>query len=329
MCVTSHLNNFNYADVAQQKVLISLAVTPIVLDSSYYPSLQVVFTAPTQIPLNYMACSATESLLNQGLICAIVSSSANIGTLQLSSANSITVTSLQVSLWVSPSAVSTVSPLSTYYYSLSMLLPQTDASSNPAFYGSLYSPYTSTASSCSNYINLMNVAATNQVIFITPITSNAVSLNYYADLTFNLKFSTARSNLLSSSAIELTFANSVISSITTCSVWSPQTFIFIQEILSGSTVRLIPLAYDTPFTFITYNVTCSNLIVSQNGVTITAKWWDGANVLQQSAITPFTLALPTSSSSTATLTSKIFNTLGYDSQFSFSISVATSLNDEV
>lgn len=199
--MTSHLNNFNYADVAQQKITISLAVKPIVLDSSHYPSLQVVFTAPAQIPLNYVICSATESLLNQAVNCAVVSSVGNIGILQLSSPTAITVTTIQLSLWVSPSAVSTASPLSTYHYSLSILLPQTDSSSNSAFYGSLYSPFSSTASSCSNYINLMNVAATNQVIFITPITHNAVSLNYYADLTFNLKFSTARSNILASSAI--------------------------------------------------------------------------------------------------------------------------------
>lgn len=181
--------------------MISLAVTPIILDSSCYPSLQVVFTAPAQIQLNYVACSATESLLNQGLTCAVVSSVANTGTLLLSSATSITVTTIQLSLWVSPAAVSTASPFSTYSYSLSVLLPQTDSLSNSAFYGSLYSPFSSIASSCSNYISLMNVAATNQVIFITPNTYNAVSLNYYADLTFNLKFSTARSNILASSAI--------------------------------------------------------------------------------------------------------------------------------
>lgn len=285
------------------------------------------FTAPAQIPLNYVACSATESLLNQVVNCAVISSAGNIGTLQLSSSTAITITTVQLSLWVAPSAVSTVSPLSTYYYSLSVLLPQTDSSSNPAFYGSLYSPFSSTASSCSNYINLMNVAATNQVIFITPISQNAVSLNYYADLTFNLKFSTARSNILSSSVIELTFANAATSPITSCSAWSPQSFIFVQEILSANTVRLAPLTYDTPFTYTTYDVTCSDLIISQNSVTITAKWIDGANVLQQSAATPFTLALPASTATTATLTSKLFNTLGYDAQFSFSIAAATNAND--
>jgi hypothetical protein len=94
-------------------------------------------------------------------------------------------------------------------------------------------------------------------------------------------------------------------------------------------VKLKPLAYDAPFTFSSYNITCRNLIVTQNSVTIKVAWIDGANVLQQSVNTPYLLNLATSSTITGSLISKNFNTIGFDAQYVLTLVLPTNANDDV
>jgi hypothetical protein len=96
----------------------------------------------------------------------------------------------------------------------------------------------------------------------------------------------------------------------------------------GSGVRLKPLAYDTPLSSTTYLIECRNLIVQQNSISISVQWIDGANILQNSA-TSYTLSLPAAGPILGSLISKSFNTLGYDSQLTFSLALATNLNDQV
>jgi hypothetical protein len=228
VCTTAILSNYNYGDVAQQRILFSLSFTPITLDANKYPTMQISVTVPTQIPVAFLACLATETLINQIVTCSVVSSSSNSGILQLSSLTLVTITSLQIGVWVSLSGAVTASAFNTYYYTINVQLPQTDASANPSVYGSAYSPFASVASSCSNILNLVNVGSTNQLITISSITSNGVALNYYSDISFNAKFSTSRTDILSSSDIDITFVNAVTSPITSCSLWTPQNYIFIQ-----------------------------------------------------------------------------------------------------
>jgi hypothetical protein len=121
-----------------------------------------------------------------------------------------------------------VVPLSTYYYSISVRLPQTDGLGNPAIYGASYSPYFSEAAACSNNLNLISAAALNQPIIISNVTSNAIALGYLADISFTIKFSLTRADILSSSEIDIQFSNAVTTSTTTCSQWTPQNYIFLQ-----------------------------------------------------------------------------------------------------
>ena len=94
-------------------------------------------------------------------------------------------------------------------------------------------------------------------------------------------------------------------------------------------VRLKPLPYDTAFSLISYVVTCKNVLIQQNSITIAAQWIDGANILQKSTATPYVLNLPLSVTVAGSLFSKNVNTLGFDSTYKFSLSVSTVLNDKV
>jgi hypothetical protein len=247
----------------------------------------------------------------------------------LSSPTALTIMSLQINVWIIVSGTTSVVPLTAYYYSIDVVLPQTDTLNNAALFGTLYSPYFSSVSSCSNSMNLINTPGLNQPIIITNITATAVAFAFLADLSFNVKFYLTRADILSSSEIDILFTNAVTSSITTCSLWSPQNYVFLEEILTASGVRLKPLAYDTPFTFTAYQITCKNVLIQQNSIGVNVKWLDGANVLQQPSANANITSLPTATSIPGSLLSKNFNSLGYDSQFTFSLTLSTNGNDNV
>lgn len=234
-----------------------------------------------------------------------------MGTLQLSSAEPLTIMSLNINLWLLVNGVITVVPLSTYYYTVDVKLPQTDHLGKAVPYGTAYSPFSSTTTSCSYTFNLINSFATNQPIVLNNISATAIALSYLTDLSFNIKFSIARPDIISSSEIDIQFGNAITTSTTTCSVWSPQDYIFLEEIIVVSGVRLKPLALDTPISSTIYLITCKNIILQQNAISLSAQWIDGANILQESPITPFTFNLPTSTSISGSLVSKNYNTLGY------------------
>jgi hypothetical protein len=236
-----------------------------------------------------------------------------VGTLQLSSPNPLTIMSLRLNLWLLVSAAVTVVPLNTYYYTVDVKLPQSDGSGNAVIYGTAYSPFSSIIASCSYTFNLISSPPINQPIIINNISTTAIALGYLADLSFNIKFSIARPNIIASSEIDIQFVNAVTTSATTCSLWSPQNYIFLQEIIVASGVRLKPLALDTLLSYSTYLITCKDIVLQQNAISLSAQWIDGANILQKSSITPFTLSLPTSTSIPGTLISKNYNTLGYES----------------
>lgn len=151
-----------------------------------------------------------------------------MGTLQLSSPDPMTIMSLKVNIWLLVSGAVTVVPLNTYYYTVDVKLPQADSLGNAVTYGTVYSPFSSTIASCSYTFNLINSAATNQPIIINNISATAVALSYLADLSFNIKFSIARPDIISSSEIDIQFVNALTTSTTTCSLWSPQNYIFLQ-----------------------------------------------------------------------------------------------------
>jgi len=126
----------------------------------------------------------------------------------------------------SPPSVSSSIP---YSYSYKVLLPQTDGTGSiPLFYGVLFSPYSSIISSCSNIFNLMTLSALNQSIAVSNITISGIVLNYLCDISFDVQFSTSRINLMTSSQITIQFTNAVTTSLTSCSIWTPQMFSFLQ-----------------------------------------------------------------------------------------------------
>jgi len=104
-----------------------------------------------------------------------------------------------------------------------VILPQTDSLGvSPLNYGSAYAPYSSLVSSCSNIMNLVSIVAVNQVIILSNILVHGVALNYLADITFDVQFSTSRINLLSSSKITIQFTGAITTALTTCSLWKPE-----------------------------------------------------------------------------------------------------------
>lgn len=199
VCTTAHSNSLNYGDVIQQLVNLTLTIQPITISSGHYSTLQLVVSIPMQVPVNFVQCSVTETLINQDVVCSIISTISNVGTLQLSSPDPLTIMSLRISIWLLVNGVATVVPLNTYYYTIDVKLPQSDGSGNAVVYGSSYTPFSSIAASCSYTFNLISSTATNQPIIINNISATAISLGYLADLSFTAKFSIARLNLIFSS----------------------------------------------------------------------------------------------------------------------------------
>ncbi len=150
-----------------------------------------------------------------------------MGTLQLSSVSPLTVMSLRVNVWMSVSGAVSVVALSTYSYSVSMRMPQTDSSGNAAVLGTLYSPFFSDVSACSSTIRLVSIGALNQPILINDVSSTAISLGYLADLSFTVKFSLSRPNILASSEINIQLTNAITTSTTSCALWNPQNYTFL------------------------------------------------------------------------------------------------------
>ena len=136
--------------------------------------------------------------------------------------------SLRANVWLTVSGAVSVMALSSYYYSINIRLPQTDSSNNAAILGTLYSPFLSDVATCSSTVSLVNLPALNQPILINDISSTAISLGYLADLSFTVKFSLTRPNIIASSEIDIQFTNALTTPTTTCTLWNPQNYTFLQ-----------------------------------------------------------------------------------------------------
>ncbi len=124
--------------------------------------------------------------------------------------NAISVISLQTKVTVI-AASATVSPTTTYYYSLKLLMPQTDTSALPVYYGSLYAPYASTIASCSSILSLFNIAATGQSIMLSNLSVRAIALSFMCELSWSASFTRSRSALLSGQKIVIQLTNAITS----------------------------------------------------------------------------------------------------------------------
>lgn len=138
------------------------------------------------------------------------------------------ITSLQIKILQVISGLVSVSSTLTYYYYVDVLLPQTDSLGNAAIYGVYYTPFNSVIQSCSNYMNLANLPSISQPIVLNNLQINGVTLNYYSDISFNVQFSQSRPNLLPTSKIIISFSNVITTSKSTCSIWKPQNYIYLQ-----------------------------------------------------------------------------------------------------
>jgi len=110
--------------------------------------------------------------------------------------NPIAVISLQLTVWVQAAGATSVVPTATYYYTVGLVLPQTDASNLPTFYGVGYNPYSSTTQTCTSTLTLSSIAATSQPIIISGLQIRAISLNYLCELSWSVSFANSRKSLL-------------------------------------------------------------------------------------------------------------------------------------
>ncbi len=83
------------------------------------------------------------------------------------------------------------------------------------------------------------------------------------------------------------------------------------------------------FSLPTYRIKCSGLIVSSNSLTVQMQWMDGAFVLQSSNVLSFAGGYLSSTSTTGSVLGKNYNTLGYDAEAQFQLSVITISGDFV
>jgi hypothetical protein len=235
-----------------------------------------------------------------------------------------------VSIVVVPASAPAVSVSLSYFYSYQVLLPQTDGSGTIAlFYGSTFSPFSSLVASCSNMFSLINFTAVNQNIVLSNMSVSAVALNYLSDISFNVQFSTSRLNLMTSSQITIKFTNALTTALSSCAVWTPQLFPFLQEIISANSISLKSYQTISSFSSISYNILCTNLVLQQNTPSVQVLWTDGANTLQLS--TPFSAVTnyPVSTSIVEAITSKNYNSLGFDCEYKIALSLSTNLRDTV
>jgi hypothetical protein len=79
---------------------------------------------------------------------------------------------------VSATAVASVSPTTTYYYSVNVVMPQSDNTALPAYYGTLFAPYSSTIAVCSSTLSLLSMAATGQPMILSGLQVRGIALNY-------------------------------------------------------------------------------------------------------------------------------------------------------
>ena len=179
-CTTASVNSYNYGEVTKQQLNFSITLlSPITLSPNTYSSFAVVLTLPTAISVSFVSCQIDEVLLGMSLGCSLVNSTAQQVSLVATyiGTNAISVISLRTIVTV-VAVGATVSPITTYYYSVNVIMPQTDISALPVYYGSLYAPYSSTIATCSSILSLLSVAATGQSIVLANLHVRAIGLSF-------------------------------------------------------------------------------------------------------------------------------------------------------
>lgn len=135
---------------------------------------------PSAIAVSFISCQINELLLGITFGCSLVNATANQASLVATYAgtSSVSVISLDVTVIVAAAAAASVSPTTTYYYSVNFVMPQSDSSALPAYYGTLFAPYSSTIAVCSSTLSLFSIAATGQSIILSGLQVRAIALNY-------------------------------------------------------------------------------------------------------------------------------------------------------
>lgn len=155
-------------------------LSPITLSPNAYKSFALKLTLPSVIPVSFLSCQVSEVLLSLTFGCNLINATANQVSLvaTYSGGSVINLISLDVSIFVSAAGVASVSPTATYYYSVNVLLPQSDNLALPVYYGMMFAPYFSTVAVCSSLLSLFTISATGQSIILSTLQLKAISLNF-------------------------------------------------------------------------------------------------------------------------------------------------------
>ncbi len=93
-CLTTHLKNFNYAEITEQEVSFSLALGNIELGPNKHQSFRIAITFPSQIPLLSNSCFAKDQVLFIDLACIVISNVGNTASIEITHLEAISITSL-------------------------------------------------------------------------------------------------------------------------------------------------------------------------------------------------------------------------------------------
>jgi len=223
-----------------------------------------------------------------------------------------------VQLTVTRSGPSTASNSVIYSYILSVHLPNSDSLAAATFYGTLYSPFSTTIYNCSN-VFVYTAMGSSQAISITNLSVTGKALNYFGEIEMLVTFSKSRTIFLRTSTLEISLSAINTRSISTCTLLEAQNLFSYESKLTNRII--LSTKSDIANFASTYTIRCSNVILSSNNPSLQIFWIEAGSILQQSPVVTTTLSLPSSNSALALVSNKNYNSLGYSSEVQFSISL--------
>lgn len=216
-------------------------------------------------------------------------------------------------------------------YKVEVYLPYTDALLMPSMAGTLYSPYSSQIATCLNSFTYSSYY-TLEYIQLSNAQLVGHSKNFYSSITFDAEFGSARSTFFSTSLLQITFSQPILTSYSRC-LFDPDYGYWATSNIDSTfkIVTLTPYARIQGFSGL-YTINCTSVYTNGNDVIITMKWVDGAYTIaaSQSPVTASHTALNTViTSSSATLIRKLFGTANYLAQYEIALTISSSGNDKV
>lgn len=283
------------------------------------------------ISINYLWCEG-EELGNAGDIdCKVDSQANNSATLIFTakSSSKVLVVGLKVRLWTSSAAAASVVVGNNYYYTVEVHLPQTNSLNQSTPYGSSYLPHFTQPYSCTALFPLTAIPTPQTLQLSLPLL-NSAGLQFPCDFTFTVDFTNSRTWLVPTSTLLLSFSG--VTQMAESQCWLRQPMVpFAASSWTASTLTLSASEHISGFGLNIYRLNCTSFLLTSPTVTLSLKWLNNNSTILQQPTSPLTLpTLYTSPTPVAlSLSSKSYNTLGYDAKVVLLIGVAHQPADRV